>query len=1221
MYSKLNKLIFIFLFNLILFQSLYIVFVHANDSFFREEDLHIPGIEILPYDDWSEVGDDYIYSMNLVFRYDGGVINQTYLPKGVGLFIGNAEKLAHGDYDLIIGSHMGIDVEEESDVDEYLDIRVKSLERDIEAFSESINIREVNSPINSRTYQFEAWYFETPYEKWPLGYFVRIIALYKNYIYGCIVAGVEWSDNEALNTVRLVENYAKELIDRKIRYEQMNLIRDASVGVAAAVGGGLTAAAANSILNTLRTRKPPEEDRDEEDSEIDYILQMRVQPKDQLMGDGEDSCRIICEIIGSDGSKPEGSYLFNSSPTDTGVLSARGPEAIFTSYLLMQSTSVTVTCVGTVELKRGITREIENSIIIEIIGAAPTLRISANPEKIVGDGVSSSTITTECKVYNKLVESEVQLQADIEGSLLPSSLISPREVATFTPYYADQDESATIIASTTIQHSKAGSFLAEDSVTIQIKGTEFNIKASPSKIDGDEVSRSFINIHPTERTYLNIGVKAEPQEYGKLVDAKPPTHYIANLTEMDREVTIKANIQVPEPQGRHLEEEARVKIIGAKPEIGLRTIEKSVYGDGESRLRIECETYLFDERVDEKRLQELGAKIEWIEQNLRDLEPKGKFVTEKLTYSDYEPKFTWDDTKTEIKARLTLTSKETGKKIEKESRPIEIWIKGANPELKLEPDKSSTHGVEDKRNKVKIEAKIYLFDEERRIPEDTEVEFELVDTDIGYRESRRPNEIIFSPRFLARDKDRNKSSQYARIKSWADIKASELFPQLQEGRDKIIHFSGECIVEVFGCTIAIIEPQAQVLVKEKEGRLFDVKAHVKTQNGLGVSGVNVKFTFEKVAKEYKIQRLYKHSYTDDNGVAEVVFTYSDLKNLKGGLLKITSEINGARYTRDWDQITIDAGSPAESLSLVLTASPLQIPGAEQTENIPRIWSTIDATITCPSGDFTLSGENKISFTLEDKDLSNWEEHQASSYRFGPAFLTYKRENKKESQKASIKAEADLNIEELHQISPLIRGPTKSIGGQYFDGEFSTGAIVESGADIISKNIHLEESIDVSIIGCRISILEPENGERFMAKEGELFEVKAKVTAPSQALPEDPIPHVPVKFIFKDGTKKPAEIIHRNNEYTDKNGIVKIMFELKDLDNSEYGKVGIKAEISGVRGTKDWDEKEVLVIFPLELDVTARIQRVFQDSEMITSNKEKYEVKKKINLEMEKKEDS
>ena len=1003
---------------------------------------------------------------------------------------------------------------------------------------------------------------------------------------------------------------------------------NAAVGAAVAVGGGLAAAAANNVINNLRSREPPEEDREdrereEDESEKDYYLSLTVTPKSTLKGDGKDSCRILAEIIASDGSRPPGRYIFSSSSASAGILTQRVSEATFVSNMIIESKSVTIRCVGVVALPRGGTKEAENSVTIDIIGAEPTLTLSAERYELVGDGVLSSKITAECSLFNEIVDVEVGFHTTDKGSLSPTKVRSPGEPTTFTPQYTDQDTSATILANATIHHSSAGSFLVEESVTIKIKSAALSLKATPSEIDGDEISRSLIEVEPRDRAHLSIGLRSEPQDYGKLTDKKPPSNYIANLTERDREVSIIATIQTPQAQVKRREIETRISIIGAAPRLRLKASKPRVNGDGKSQLRIDCETFLFGEKASEDRLQQLGAKIEWKEENPRNpAKPLGKFVVDRLTYAEFVPHLAWEDTETTVKVKLTLISKETGERIEEESEPLTIRINGASPELRLKPDKGSVPGVDDRKYEVEVEAQLYLFGEKRSFPEDVEVEFELLDTDLGYRESREPTVAVFWPKFVARDKDGGEPSQGARMEGRADIEASKLFPHLAEELDETIHVKGETEIRVEGCLVKIMELTPEEPPKEKEGKLFDLKASVTTQNFEGVPEIQVRYTFEPETKDPS-RTSYKQASTDEKGVSEVGYTQADLKKFGGGVLVITAEIFGARNTRDWDQLKSTLGTPIESIDLVLTVNPPQLPGAERTTTIDPVESIIEARLTSASGDVE-HAEKSVTFTPLDEDLGEWEEHPPMSIKFKPFFLAYDRERNLIKHDTSVRCEISLTSEELSKISPLMRTPTaKGIGVQAYKGALPMGRIIE-GAEVpepTREAVQLEKTEKVTIIGCKVKIVEPDDETQYLVKDGELFKVKAKVTSSSTLSLDSSdeahlIPNIPVEFTFLYKTEKSSKEWKEENLITDEDGIVECPFQLPDGKDSEKGEVKIRAEIKGARNTKDYDEITVNVISSIELTITARSVRIFGEKPEITSDNQKFETRRKIEVKVD-----
>jgi len=914
-------------------------------------------------------------------------------------------------------------------------------------------------------------------------------------------------------------------------------------------------------------------------------LDLKANPK-SIKADGRTLVIIEALLYLFEGEALPEALLFDLAEVAYGELTGKQVKTItFKPKYTPSDKTVTVTATAHVRLPDGKLHKVSGSVGISLIGGHPKFKLTASPVEVVSDGKNFVTISAECEIFGEPVKVKLDFHPHDMGVFLELLDMSVK----FRPHFTPEDDKAVVLANTTVPVPSApqGVFL-EASTPVTLRSARLELKATPEEVDGDEVSQVRLELDPDNVTSrFNLSLRAEPSDSGKFTGVQPPTGFIPNLTENDKNVTFVVTL---ESGVKRYERDKTIKVIGASPRLELRADQGSAMGNGESRLRIDNDVTLFGKLADEGRLQQLNAQVEWEERSSG--KSLGDFEDKHLTYAYFVPKPSLEDAETTLVAKLILVSKETGLRIEKESDPLRIKIEGAYPKLKLEAEPEVTPG--DPRKSSEVEAKMVMFGEERAVPEDEEVDFTLVDPQLGVLERLEPSVTSFKPKFLARDRDTAKAEQEEKVKGSLDVEASKLFPGSKEKLEQRVHVEGETNIRILGCLVKILEPEANASFEAHEGKLFDVKARVTTPDGEPVPEVDVKVAFEDKTKDPAVTTAHRGE-TNSDGEAIVGFNYSELERSRNGTITVTADIIGAKGARDWDQITISVSKAEAALRMELTSEPDRIPGTPRTVSAERIESKVEAKLIGPSGALEMPAGKQVEFKVLDEELGGLEDPKPTSVSFRPKFLARDRDGGVQEQTVSVQGTLELTMEEARRLAPSYSGASEA------------------------ETVRLEEKAEVTLEGCVVKITEPEGEQTYTAKDGKLFDVKAKVTTlAAEGAEGDPIPEVDVKFTIEDGTKESAEPLEETKT-TDSKGVAELEYNFSGTEESRDGEIRIKAEIRGAKNSPDYDEKKVRVTRIPELTLTAYVARVFEkeggDPDK-TYDPERYKVSRTIKLEVE-----
>ncbi|HUS79057.1 MAG TPA: DUF5685 family protein [Patescibacteria group bacterium] len=914
-------------------------------------------------------------------------------------------------------------------------------------------------------------------------------------------------------------------------------------------------------------------------------LDLKANPK-SIKADGRTLIIIEALLYLFEGEALPEALLFDLAEVAYGELTGKQVKTItFKPKYTPSDKRVTVTATADVRLPDGSLHKVSGSVGISLIGGHPKFKLTASPVEVVSDGKNFVTISAECEIFGEPVKVKLDFHPHDMGVFLKLLDMSVK----FRPHFTPEDDKAVVLANTTVSVPSApqGVFL-EVSTPVTLRSARLELKATPEEVDGDEVSQVRLELDPDNVTSrFNLSLRAEPSDSGKFTGVQPPTSFIPNLTENDKDVTIVVTL---DSGVKRFERDKTIKVIGASPRLELRADQASARGDGETRLRIDNNVTLFGKLADEGRLQQLNAQVEWEERSSG--KSLGDFEDKHLTYAYFVPKPSLEDGETTLVAKLTLVSKETGLRIEEESDPLRIKIEGAYPKLKLEAEPEVIPGDPGKSSEV--EAKLVMFGEERAIPEDEEVDFSLVDPQLGVLERLEPSVTSFKPKFLARDRDTAKAEQEEKVKGSMDVEASKLFPGSKEKLEQRVHVEGETDIRILGCLVKILEPEANASMKANKGKLFDVKARVTTPDGESVPEVDVRVTFEDKTKDPAVTTTQRGE-TSSDGEAIVGFNYSGLEKSRNGTITVTAEITGAKGARDWDQVTVSVSKAEEALRMELNSEPDRIPGTPRTVSAERIESKVEAKLIGPSGALEMPAGKQVEFKVLDEELGGLEDPKPTSVAFRPKFMAKDKDGGVQERMVSVQGNLEFTMKEARKLVPSYSGASEV------------------------ETVRLEEKTEVTLEGCIVKITEPEEESTYTAKDGKLFDVKAKVTTlAAEGAEGDPIPEIDVKFTFEDRTKESPEPVEETKT-TDGEGVAEIEYNFTGAEESRDGEIIIKAEIRGAKNSLDYDEKKVMVAKIPELTLTAYVARVFEKEggePDKTYDPERYKVTRTIKLEVE-----
>jgi hypothetical protein len=892
---------------------------------------------------------------------------------------------------------------------------------------------------------------------------------------------------------------------------------------------------------------------------------LKLVPKSTtLKGDGKlDSCTIINYLF----------YLYEEEellPEEiawdlleylvTGKIHKIQGQAIkFCPGFSMKDGNVTITARVDVKLPSPLpTVHLDPSVTFNIRGANPEFKLIATPEKIFGDGKEFSVIKGECTLFGELEEIAVNFLPHDKGIFDIINIQS----AKFTPQYTAKDEIIRLIANVSLGPPTKPQ-LKEESVAVEIIGADLTLAISPDEVDGDEVSKAEIKVEP-EKTAdkLDIDLRMEPDDAGKLASSSPPTSFTPFLAEKDEDISIVAIIK---SSGKIvLEKRKTIHIRGANPSIQLEAPESSIRGDGKTRTRINAKITLYGKQATESRLNQLNASIEWREKSQED----GSFVVKQKTYAEYTANPTFKDKETTVTAKIILTSKETGLVIEKESDPLILRIEGAKPELKLRASPTVLPGtpyINQAKDEVKgeIKADLLVFGEEKEIPQGKEAQFQLITKTLGRLEKHQvPNICIIKPSFIARDKDTNTNVQTLVIETKLNLKTSDLFPNAANVKDETIELDKKIEIKLTGCLVEILEPKENSGFQSKDGKLFDIKARITTQNGNIVPGQSIRFLTQDMTKTPAVASQ-KLATTNNIGEAITNFIFIDQDKSKPGKIQIRAEIRGANNTLDYDTITVNISKKAETIKLDLRAKPMELPGARMLEDNKPVKSLIEAKLVGSKGEHNIPSGKAVEFELIDQEMGALEEKKPTSVVFRPNFIVRDLDNGVVDYRTTIKGQVELSRNQVEMIQP---------GSSTFQGESAL----------------YQDSEELKIDGCLVKIIEPKEGDKFIALDGKLFDIKAKVQTPSKG--GEGVPGIEVKFTITDGTKKGSDPLEKKIN-TDRKGEALHEYIFEKSENSEDGDITIKAEVYGAKSTQDWDEIKVQVKTGLSIQIKATMSRV------------------------------
>jgi len=915
-------------------------------------------------------------------------------------------------------------------------------------------------------------------------------------------------------------------------------------------------------------------------------LELTASPQG-LKGDGESTSVIQAVLYVFGEETPPENIVFYAVDCDPSCLHGQADSTInFTPEFEWYDTVNTIKAVATISVGPLGTMNLEDTVPVEIIGAEPELTLTASPDTVMGDGKQSTTIKGACVVFDEQVDAEIQFQASQYGEV---STVD-KDTATFTPYYTAADTQVTISACATveIQSVVEGLFL-EASTVVSVKGAEITLKITPKEIWGDEIDEATIRVEPVEIERTGkVSLEADPFDYGVLSSDSAPSKFRGYLTETDSIVTIKA--QVDQEQGEALEKTAEIEIVGADPRLEIEPNNVEIRGDGKTELRLRNKITLFGQQVSEEYLDKLDTEVEWIEENP---EETGEFTDHHKTWIIFKPFFRLRDAETKIKAKITIRSKETDTVITEESQPITVVILGALPRLQMNADPEETPG--DGKHGTVVKAKLLVFNEEKTPPEGAQVEFTLPGDsgELAQIEETRPMEAEIASEFVAVDRETGQNSQTATVEGKMDLSEDQLValsPDLTGHSVGDVTLEGETSFKVTGCTVKLTSPPEaeQYLAKDKE--LFRVKAKVSSSRSEPVSGVEVRIIYNDKTKGSEETRE-ETATTDENGEIDIPFVYSGADQCKGGSLEITAEINGALNTRHWDKRTVHIRPLEDFIRLELIPMPPTIPGAEKVSPDKIIQSEIEARlIVMGEAVPSIPEGSKVEFQLVDigPELGELEELSATKVVFKPEFLARDMLTDTDEQEAKVKATLEITKEQLREISSRL-----------------AEQVEEDTIEVKGENA-------VKVQGCILKVEAPEDLEQFLAKNGEIFKLEAKVLTPAS----EAVPDVEVKAVFRDKTK-PDHPETEESATTDEEGKAEIPYIFRDAANSENGVVEIRTSIEGARGSEDYDIRDAKIIAEIMLSITAKTSRVHGTAPEVTSKLEGYEQSRKIRVKVAK----
>jgi len=915
-------------------------------------------------------------------------------------------------------------------------------------------------------------------------------------------------------------------------------------------------------------------------------LELTASPQG-LKGDGESTSVIRAALYVFGEETPPENIVFYAVDCDPACLHGQADSTInFTPEFEWYDTINTIKAVATISVGPLGTMNLEDTVPVEIIGAEPELTLTASPDTVMGDGKQSTTIKGTCVVFDEQVDAEIQFQASQYGEVNTGD----KDTATFTPYYTAADTQVTISACATleIQSVVEGLFL-EASTVVNVRGAEITLKITPKEIRGDEIDEATIRVEPEEiERSGKVSLEADPFDQGVLSSDSAPSKFRGYLTETDSTITIRA--QVDQEQGDPLEKTAEIEVIGADPRLELEPSNVEIRGDGKTELRLRNKITLFGQQVSEEYLDKLDTEVEWIEENQ---EETGEFTDHHKTWVTFKPFFRLRDAETKIKAKITIRSKETDTVITEESQPVTVVILGALPRLQMNADPGETPG--DGEHGTVVKAKLLVFNKEKTPPEGAQVEFTLPGDsgELGRIEETRPMEAEIVAEFVAVDRETGQNSQTATVEGKMDLSEDQLValsPDLTGHSVGDVTLEGETSFKVTGCTVKLTSPPEaeQYLAKDKE--LFRIKAKVSSSRSEPVPGVEVRITYNDKTRGSEETRE-ETATTDENGVIDVPFIYSGADQCEGGSLEITAEINGALKTRHWDKRTVHIRPLEDFIRLELIPTPPTIPGAEKVSPDKIIQSEIEARlIVMGEAVPSIPEGSKVEFQLVDigPELGELEELSAAKAAFKPEFLARDMLTDTNEQEAKIKATLEITKQQLQEISSRL------------------------AEQVEEDTIEVKGENSVKVQGCILKADAPEDLEQFLAKNGEIFKLAAKVLTPAS----EAVPDIEVKAVFRDKTKADHPETEESAA-TDEEGKVEIPYIFRDAAHSENGVVEIRTSIEGAHGSEDYDIRDAKIIAEITLTITAKTSRVHGTAPEVTSKLEGYMQRRNIRVKVSK----
>ncbi len=808
------------------------------------------------------------------------------------------------------------------------------------------------------------------------------------------------------------------------------------------------------------------------------------------------------------------------------------------------------------------------SVSFDVRGANPKLDLTASPQKIFGDGEEYTIIKGECVMFGEKHDVDINFHETDKGALERVD----RKTVKLTPGYTETDDSIKIVADATVGQED-NPILLEKSVTVEVVGVKIELVVSPEEVDADEVSQVKLSMDPEDSpNKMDIEVSINPGDAGKLSSTRPTCYFTPFLSGESLEVEATASIS--KQSKKTIEKRKNIRLNGASPHLELRSQSQSVKGDGETSIRIDARVQLFGKEATESKLSQLNAKVEWSHENPASSEGVGDFTSKQLTYAEFMPEATIKDKQVKITAKLSIVSAETGRVVEAESEPIIVTIKGANPELKLEAAPQTLPGAkitirsgEENENYSVLKAKLIVFGEERAIPENSTPRFDVQETSLGLvKPHEEPSQGIFEPGFVARHRDTGILSQTAHIKASVKLLMSDIFPTSTGSGEVQVTGKGE--IEVIGCLIKIVEPGPNTGAKAVDGLMFQLRAVVTTQSGDLVPGQTVNVAVQDNTKE-KAEAKTAQIATNRRGEAVYSYTYSGAAASRSGAIQVTAEIRGGNQTRDYDTVSVGVTQDYKPLTLELVPRPAKIPGARMLSNERLVESLIETRIQGPDKTIDVPASCKVDFTLEDPDLGELEGDENTSVKFKPDFMARDLDKGKIDDYASVKGKVDVSLSQVKEKIP----------------SYSWS----------SETIHLESGTRVNIMGCVVKILEPKDGQNLSLGDRGVVAIKATVSTPQTGEQVgDTVSGVDVKFTLTEKRGEAEGEPIEETVKTDLNGEAKLEHVIADAEKEGISKLAIKAEITGVRDTYDWDEVTVNILTGLTLTMTVALTRVRGD---------------------------